>query len=485
MLKLKLRFQILESQHNEVCGRYILKIVPSQKVSFPLVTKRRLEMSVNHLIIFLVTGKLTAKNRFYYDESRPLKKHHEVYIGYIKTPDDKIAVKVIGKNFREIEHLMKFSKTQRENVVTYRDWDKIRYNPRKIGIALELCHKDTLAEIIKKKLLKGKQLKKVMIHIMRGLSSIHENDILHRDLKPHNILCSRDGTIIKISDFGLSKQMEDGQSEAAKSQSICGTEGWGSPEHYGGKGKVMSKKSDIFSAGLIYYYILSEGKLIYEDVYKFIYEMTDKQIVTIPALHCEEAELATDLISKMLQCDQDRRPDCSEVLAHPYLWSDLKKIDFIHHVCTFIKRHLNEKEDTDVIIKEILSDLDSDPYDWHEKMLKSDKEGAQYLATRAKEGKYRTSSTKDLIRFIRNMDEHYPNYPELVSLFKNTRSSVWPYFSTLFPELLPKVFNTLHKHLSSMDEIPELTDIKSLLTEPAPYEHLVPFEDVPFKKRKL
>lgn len=436
--------------------------------------------------------KQTKKGRFFYDPSHPLKKDHEVYIGYIKVIEDKVAVKVIGKqDSREIEHLIEFSKSPRENVVAYRDWDKTRYFPFNPCIAMELCDEDTLAEIIKKNLLKGKghEVKKVMIHIMRGLSCIHEKNILHRDLKPHNILRSLDGTTIKISDFGLSKRMEDGQSMTAKSQSTCGTIGWGSPEHYGGTGELMSKKSDIFSTGLIYYYILSEGSCLYGDnIYEFISQRIKREPIILPPLHCEEPELATDLISKMLECEQKDRPDCNQVLAHPFFWSHETKIDFIHRVCSYVKRKLHEQEGASAITQEISSSLDEvdrDFYDWQDKMLKSDKEGAEFLANKAKNGKYSTASIKELIRFIRNIEEHYVGHPELVSLFKDTRANVWPYFSSIFPKLLPNLFNIFHKHLSGMDEIPELTDIKKYLMKQAAYERLELFEEMPSKKRKL
>ncbi|CAA2968895.1 serine threonine- kinase 2 19-like [Olea europaea subsp. europaea] len=86
--------------------------------------------------------------------------------------------------------------------------------------------------------------------IVSALSHLHANGIMHRDLKPENILLDEDGHAI-LTDFGLAKQLE----ENTRSNSMCGTVEYMSPEIIFGKGH--DKAADWWSVGILLFEMLS------------------------------------------------------------------------------------------------------------------------------------------------------------------------------------------------------------------------------------
>jgi hypothetical protein len=89
---------------------------------------------------------------------------------------------------------------------------------------------------------------------LEGLSYAHRHNILHRDLKPHNLLLTAEGHL-KVSDFGLLKQAHQAKAELTPHSAILGTPHYMSPEQ--ALGEPADERSDIFSMGTTFYHLLS------------------------------------------------------------------------------------------------------------------------------------------------------------------------------------------------------------------------------------
>ena len=89
---------------------------------------------------------------------------------------------------------------------------------------------------------------------LEGLYYAHRHSILHRDLKPHNLLLTAEGNL-KVSDFGLLKQAQQLGDTAPPRSGIVGTPHYMSPEQT--LGEALDERSDIFSLGTTFFYILS------------------------------------------------------------------------------------------------------------------------------------------------------------------------------------------------------------------------------------
>src|SRR5437868_302899 len=91
----------------------------------------------------------------------------------------------------------------------------------------------------------------IMIQILNGLQYAHEHGIVHRDIKPGNIMVLKDGTV-KIVDFGIARISDNSMTKTGQ---IVGTINYMSPEQF--NGHVVDGRSDIFSAGVLLYEFLT------------------------------------------------------------------------------------------------------------------------------------------------------------------------------------------------------------------------------------
>src|SRR5439155_18285483 len=92
----------------------------------------------------------------------------------------------------------------------------------------------------------------------QGLDYAHRNGVIHRDVKPGNLLINGDG-VVKLADFGIAKAAED--SSITKIGSALGTAAYLSPERT--RGEEASPSSDVYSLGVVVYQLLA-GKLPFE-----------------------------------------------------------------------------------------------------------------------------------------------------------------------------------------------------------------------------
>lgn len=98
----------------------------------------------------------------------------------------------------------------------------------------------------------------LLVEITKGLQAIHAEGVVHRDLKPQNIMFRADGSL-GILDFGIAKIASE-ETQLTEHGQVFGTPYYMSPEQ--GTGKILDARSDLYSAGVIFYEMLT-GKRLY------------------------------------------------------------------------------------------------------------------------------------------------------------------------------------------------------------------------------
>lgn len=178
----------------------------------------------------------------------------DVYMAKDHKLNRNVAVKVLKSEYVEDEKFLKKFETEAQavarlshpNIVNIYDVgmeDGINY------IVMELAEGITLKEYIRKKgYLSPKETVEISTQIASAISHAHKNHIIHRDIKPQNILVSDTG-IIKVTDFGIAKATSS--NTVTSTATAMGSVHYISPEQ--AKGRFCDEKSDIYSLGITMY----------------------------------------------------------------------------------------------------------------------------------------------------------------------------------------------------------------------------------------
>eukprot|EP00818_Percolomonas_sp_WS_P000536 CAMPEP_0117437018 /NCGR_PEP_ID=MMETSP0759-20121206/1305_1 /TAXON_ID=63605 /ORGANISM="Percolomonas cosmopolitus, Strain WS" /LENGTH=956 /DNA_ID=CAMNT_0005228633 /DNA_START=691 /DNA_END=3561 /DNA_ORIENTATION=- len=201
-------------------------------------------------------------------------------------------------------------------------FDTFIYDENTYVTVLEFCSGYDLDMYLKKHSMTEKKAHNIISQVFSGLKYLAEppRKIIHFDLKPANILyCNGE---IKITDFGLSKMMEEEDAIELTSQG-AGTYWYLPPECFEVQNTPkISSKVDVWSAGVIFYQMLfgkkpfgndlSQREVLHQRV------ISNAKVVTFPSKPVISQE-AKDFIKMCLCYDQQERPDVLEMYKHPYL----------------------------------------------------------------------------------------------------------------------------------------------------------------------
>lgn len=178
-------------------------------------------------------------------------------------------------------------------------------------MVMELVEGITLKDyIIKKGQLSAKETISISIQMVTGIQAAHSKNIVHRDIKPQNIIISKDGKV-KVTDFGIARATT---SSNTVSTNVMGSVHYTSPEH--ARGGHVNEKSDIYSAGITMYEMIT-GHVPFDG----------DSTVTVALKHLQEnmispaeevPEIPYSLECIILKCTdknpEHRYPDCQSLI---------------------------------------------------------------------------------------------------------------------------------------------------------------------------
>uniref|UniRef100_A0A7N5JP51 Serine/threonine-protein kinase/endoribonuclease IRE2 n=1 Tax=Ailuropoda melanoleuca TaxID=9646 RepID=A0A7N5JP51_AILME len=310
-------------------------------------------------------------------------------------------------------------------------------------IALELCQA-SLQEYVENPELERWGLEPTMVlqQLMSGLAHLHSLHIVHRDLKPANVLIAGpDGPDsrgrVVLSDFGLCKKLPAGRYSFSLRSGIPGTEGWMAPELL----QLLPSDSptsavDIFSAGCVFYYVLSGGSHPFGDS---LYRQANILAGTPSLTHLEEEAhdkvVARNLVEAMLSPLPQARPSAPQVLAHPFFWSTAKQLQFFQDVSDWLEK---ESEQGPLVTALEAGGSAVVRGDWQKHISVPLQTDLRRFRT------YKGTSVRDLLRAMRNKKHHYRELPtEVRQALGHVPDSFIQYFTARFPRLLLHTYSAM------------------------------------------
>lgn len=181
----------------------------------------------------------------------------DVYLCEDLTLGRQVAIKVLLQRYLNdptfVERFRREAKAaaglNHANVVSIYDWGEVDGT---YYIVMEYVEGETLKDLIRRRQrLSGNEAVAVMLQLLGGLEYAHRAGIVHRDIKPQNVMLDREGRV-KVMDFGIARAGDSGMTEAG---SILGTAQYLAPEQ--AKGQRVDARSDLYSAGIVLYEMLT------------------------------------------------------------------------------------------------------------------------------------------------------------------------------------------------------------------------------------
>lgn len=228
----------------------------------------------------------------------------DVYKGRDNVLNRYVAVKVLKKEYREDETYVKKFRSEAQaaagimnpNIVNVYD---VGVDRGLYYMVMELVEGITLKEYIaKKEKLTPKEVISITLQVCAGMEAVHKGHIIHRDIKPQNIIISNEGKV-KVTDFGIAKAA----SSNTTSSNAMGSVHYTSPEQ--ARGGFSDEKSDIYSIGITMYEMVT-GRVPFDGDSTVAIAMKHLQEEIVPP--SEYVPMPYSLEQIILKCTQ-KNPD--------------------------------------------------------------------------------------------------------------------------------------------------------------------------------
>ncbi|PRQ35389.1 putative mitogen-activated protein kinase kinase kinase STE-STE11 family [Rosa chinensis] len=213
-----------------------------------------------------------------------------------------------GRVSRLEQEIAFLSQFQHENIVQYYGTQK---DESKLYIFLELVTKGSLQKLYQTHPLTDSHVSVYTRQILQGLKYLHDQNVIHRDIKCANILVHANGSV-KLADFGLAKAIKMNDKLSRQ-----GTANWMAPELAKPGNPGYGLPADIWSLGCTVLEMLT-GKVPYPDLewMAVLWKLMEGKLPLVPDSLSGEAQ---EFIHLCLQVEPDNRPTAAQLLKHPFV----------------------------------------------------------------------------------------------------------------------------------------------------------------------
>ncbi len=246
-----------------------------------------------------------------------------VYKAYDPKIDRTLAIKALKSHLlADDEYRARFLREAKgagilshPNIVTVFD---VGEEDRQPYIAMEWIDGPTLADALKAgKTFTPREIVEIGIQLARALDYAHKKGIVHRDVKPGNIMLVRDTLTVKVADFGICRINETEQTQKADQTqmgAVLGTPNYMSPEQV--QGLAVDARSDLFSAGVVLYQMLT-GHLPFEgdSMISVVYKIANADAPTLDKLRPDLPLSLRRVIARALKKAPEKRYQTGEQFA--------------------------------------------------------------------------------------------------------------------------------------------------------------------------
>jgi len=246
-----------------------------------------------------------------------------VYAGQLKAGGMQVAIKAVEMrklNKKLRQNLQVEINIMREhthpNLVKLHAVEKAT-DEQHVYLVMEFCAGGDLAAFLKKRggHVPESTARCFMKQIAQGIAYLQSHNLIHRDLKPHNLLLTRDSTaaIVKVADFGFARLIQP----TTLADTMCGSPLYMAPEVL--SSQKYDLKADLWSSGTILFQMITGKPPYHGDNYIHLLENIKKKKWVIPESFANQiSDECKGLLAGLLQKDPALRISAEECLVHPF-----------------------------------------------------------------------------------------------------------------------------------------------------------------------
>ncbi|MBD2138272.1 AAA family ATPase [Anabaena sp. FACHB-1237] len=235
-----------------------------------------------------------------------------VYRGYHQQTKTPVIIKILNDQYPRLRNLIAvknqfaiMQKIQHPGII--KCYDLVEYS-NSYALILEDCHSISLSEYVKTYPLDINLFFKIGIDIVRILEVLHQNKIIHKDIKPKNIIINPENQQIKIIDFSISSLLPKENTNVKIINGLEGTLSYMSPEQTGRMNKSIDYRTDFYSLGVTFYELLT-GQLPFnsKNSLELVYCHLAKAAINPKELNPQIPKCLADIIIKLMEKNPEDR----------------------------------------------------------------------------------------------------------------------------------------------------------------------------------
>jgi eukaryotic-like serine/threonine-protein kinase len=242
-----------------------------------------------------------------------------VYKGYETSLNRYVAIKVLADSLAHDESVKERFLREARSMAALNDPHIIQIyfigdDAGQTYFVMEFVDGESLGSLLKREVkLKPEQAAKIIHQTAMGLSTAHDKGVIHRDIKPGNLMITARGSV-KIADFGIALTTQDFSKKLTSTGEFVGTPGYLSPEVC--LGKPVDQRSDIFSLGIVLFECLA-GRMPFTDESPLglMLEVVKAEIPDVRTLNAEVDPELSRILGKMITKEPaERYQSCHELV---------------------------------------------------------------------------------------------------------------------------------------------------------------------------